>query len=106
MHLVVKPPKLRAVVLKNSFLLKFNMPAYTGSSICRGVVLSSMIIAKSIISSRCTFFTPEYPKPLLLENYVLIVARKLDEGFPSIYSGVVKFIERRLVKPILEILGL
>jgi hypothetical protein len=39
MLLGVKPAKLRVVGLRNASRLKFNIHAFTGSSICKGVVL-------------------------------------------------------------------
>lgn len=46
MLLAVKPAKLRIVGLRNAFHLKFNMHAFTGSSICKGVVLRFVMAKK------------------------------------------------------------
>jgi hypothetical protein len=46
MLLVVKPAELRAVGLRNAFRPKFNMHVFTGSSICKGVVLRFVIAKK------------------------------------------------------------
>ena len=46
MLLVIEPPKLRAVVFKNTFRPKFNTHASTGFSICKGVVLRFLIAKK------------------------------------------------------------
>ena len=42
----VKPAKLRAVGLRDVFRLKFNMHAFTGSNICKGVTLRFTIARK------------------------------------------------------------
>jgi hypothetical protein len=49
MLLAVKPAKLRIVGLRNASRLKFNMHAFTGSSICKGVVLM-FVMAKKLTS--------------------------------------------------------
>jgi hypothetical protein len=46
MLLAVKPAKLRIVGLRNAFCPKFNMYAFTGSSICKGVVLRFVMAKK------------------------------------------------------------
>jgi hypothetical protein len=46
MLLVVKPAKLRAVVFRNAFRLKFNTRASTRFSICKGVVLRFTMAGK------------------------------------------------------------
>jgi hypothetical protein len=44
--LVVKAAKLRVVGLRNAFRLKFNIHAFTRSSICKGGVLRFVITKK------------------------------------------------------------
>jgi hypothetical protein len=57
MLLVVKPAKLRAVVFRNAFRLKFNTHAYTGFSICKGVVLRFVIAKKFTGFCRLIYYT-------------------------------------------------
>ena len=51
MLLVIKLPKLRVVVFRNTFCLNFNIHAFTRSSIYKGVVLR-FIIARKFTSLR------------------------------------------------------
>jgi hypothetical protein len=46
MLLAVKPAKLRIVGLRNAFRPKFNIHAFTRSSICKGVVLRFVMAKK------------------------------------------------------------
>jgi hypothetical protein len=57
MLLVVKPAKLRAVELRNAFHPKFNMHAFTGSSIYRGGVLRFVIAKKLTGFCRPIYYT-------------------------------------------------
>lgn len=46
MLLVVKSVRLRAVILRNAFCLKFNIHVFTRFSICKGVALKFTIARK------------------------------------------------------------
>jgi hypothetical protein len=52
-----KPPKLRVVVFRNTFRPKFNMHAFTGSSIYKGVVLRFMIVRMFTVFCRLIYCT-------------------------------------------------
>jgi hypothetical protein len=57
MLLVVKPAKLRAVGLRNAFRAKSNMHAFTGSNICKGVVIRLSIARKLTGFCKLTYCT-------------------------------------------------
>jgi hypothetical protein len=57
MLLVLKPAKLEALGLKNAFHPKFNMHAFTGFSICKGVVLRLIIARKLTGFYRLIYYT-------------------------------------------------
>jgi hypothetical protein len=57
MLLGVKPAKLRAVGLRNASCLKFNMYAFTRSSIYRGVVLRFTMARKFTDFYRLIYYT-------------------------------------------------
>jgi hypothetical protein len=57
MLLGVKPAKLRAAGLRNAFRPKFNMHAFTGSSICKGVVLRFAMAKKLTGFYRLIYYT-------------------------------------------------
>jgi hypothetical protein len=55
--LVIKPPKLRAVVFRNAFRPKFNTHASTGFSICKGVALRLTTARKPTDFCRLIYYT-------------------------------------------------
>ena len=55
--LVIKLPKLRAVVFRNTFYLKFNTHTSTGFSIYKGVVLRLTIVRKPTDFCRLIYYT-------------------------------------------------
>jgi hypothetical protein len=55
--LVIKLPKLRVVVFRNTFRLKFNIHVFTRSSICKGVVLRFIILRKFTGFYRLIYYT-------------------------------------------------
>jgi hypothetical protein len=57
MLLVVKLTKLRIIGLRNTFCLKFNMYASTGSNIYKGVVLRFTIVIKFTGFYRLIYYT-------------------------------------------------
>jgi hypothetical protein len=57
MLLVVKPAKLKAVRLRNAFHPKFNIHAFTRSSICKGVVPRFTIARKPTDFCRLIYYT-------------------------------------------------
>ena len=57
MLLVVKLAKLRVVGLRNAFCLKFNIHAFTRSSICKGGVLRFIIAKKLTGFYRLIYYT-------------------------------------------------
>jgi hypothetical protein len=57
MLLVIKLPKLRAVVFRNAFRPKFSTHASTGFSICKGVALRLMIARKPTDFCRLIYYT-------------------------------------------------
>jgi hypothetical protein len=57
MLLVVKPAKLRVVVFRNAFYLKFNTYTSTRFSICKGVVLRFLIAKKLTGFYRLIYYT-------------------------------------------------
>jgi hypothetical protein len=57
MLLVVKLAKLRVVELRNTFYLKFNIYAFTRSSIYKGVVLRFGIVRKLTSFYRLIYYT-------------------------------------------------
>jgi hypothetical protein len=57
MLLGVKPAKLKAVGLRNASRLKFNIHAFTGSSICKEVVLRRIITRKLTSFCRIIYYT-------------------------------------------------
>ena len=61
MLLGVKPAKLRAVGLRDVFRPKFNMHAFTGSSIYKGVVLRFTIVRKLTSFYRLIVMARDHP---------------------------------------------
>jgi hypothetical protein len=57
MLLGVKLAKLRVVGSRNTFRPKFNMYAFIGSSICKGVVLRLMMAGKLTSFCRLIYYT-------------------------------------------------
>jgi hypothetical protein len=57
MLLVIKPAKLRVVVFRNAFRLKFNTHASTRFSICKGVALRLMTARKPTDFCRLIYYT-------------------------------------------------
>ena len=57
MLLGVKPGKLRVVVFRNTFRLKFNTHASTGFNICKGVVLRFTMARKLTGFCRLIYYT-------------------------------------------------
>jgi hypothetical protein len=57
MLLVIKPPKLRAVVFRNAFRPKFNTHASTRFSICKGVALRLTMARKLTSFYRLIYYT-------------------------------------------------
>ena len=57
MLLVIKLPKLRVVVFRNTFCLNFNIHAFTRSSIYKGVVLRFIIARKFTSFCRLIYYT-------------------------------------------------
>jgi hypothetical protein len=57
MLLVVKPAKLRVVGLRNAFYPKFNIYAFTRSSIYKRVVLRFIIVRKLTGFYRLIYYT-------------------------------------------------
>jgi hypothetical protein len=57
MFLVIKPPKLRAVIFRNTFRPKFNTHASTGFSIYKGVVLRLITARKPTDFCRLIYYT-------------------------------------------------
>jgi hypothetical protein len=55
--LVIKPPKLKAVVFKNAFRLKFNTYAFTRFSICKEVALRLITAKKLTDFCRLIYYT-------------------------------------------------
>jgi hypothetical protein len=57
MLLVVKPAKLRTIGLRNAFRPKFNIHAFTRSSICKRGVLRFVIAKKLTAFCRLIYYT-------------------------------------------------
>jgi hypothetical protein len=76
MLLVVKPAKLRVVISRNAFCLKFNTHASTGVSTCKGVILGFIIVKEFTGFCRLIYCTGSRP---------LAGWGRLQKGFKQYY---------------------
>jgi hypothetical protein len=76
MLLIVRLARLRTVVFRNAFRLKFNTHASTGFSICKGVVLRFMMAKKFTGFYRLIYYTG---------SRRLVEWRRLQKGFKQYY---------------------